>query len=81
MLAESDQKLAELSTLQLQKYFDHKGLEKFNQLLHMLLELPLATYSSLGTMGIADFLSFFLFIRQMKYRTHCRIGMDGNGKL
>ncbi|KAI0448975.1 hypothetical protein F5B21DRAFT_509611 [Xylaria acuta] len=38
-LAENDQKLAELSMLQLQKYFDYKGLEKFKQLRHVLVQI------------------------------------------
>ncbi|KAI0857106.1 hypothetical protein F4860DRAFT_490914 [Xylaria cubensis] len=38
-LAENDQKLAELSMAQLQKYFDYKGLEKFKQLRHVLLQI------------------------------------------
>ncbi|TGJ83389.1 hypothetical protein E0Z10_g5373 [Xylaria hypoxylon] len=37
--AGSDQKLAELSMLQLQKYFDYKGLEKFKQLRHVLVQM------------------------------------------
>ncbi|KAJ8119058.1 hypothetical protein ONZ43_g3869 [Nemania bipapillata] len=38
-LAESDRELAELSMLQLQKYFDYKGLEKFKQLRHVLVQI------------------------------------------
>lgn len=38
-LAENDQKLAEMSMLQLQKYFDYKGLEKFKQLRHVLVQI------------------------------------------
>ncbi|GAW17151.1 hypothetical protein ANO14919_066010 [Xylariales sp. No.14919] len=37
--AVSDQKLAELSMLQLQKYFDYKGLEKFKGLRHVLVQI------------------------------------------
>ncbi|KAJ2973005.1 hypothetical protein NUW58_g9051 [Xylaria curta] len=36
--AQSDQKLAELSMLHLQKYFDYKGLEQFKQLRHVLVQ-------------------------------------------
>jgi hypothetical protein len=38
-LAEHDQKLAELSMAKLQKYFDFKGLEKFKQLRHVLVQI------------------------------------------
>ncbi|KAI1112302.1 hypothetical protein F5Y14DRAFT_422232 [Nemania sp. NC0429] len=37
--AEEDRRLAELSMLQLQKYFDYKGLEKFKQLRHVLVQI------------------------------------------
>lgn len=37
--AEDDRTLAELSMLQLQKYFDYKGLEKFKQLRHVLVQI------------------------------------------
>lgn len=38
-LAEHDQKLAELSMSKLQMYFDYKGLEKFKQLRHVLVQV------------------------------------------
>ncbi|KAI1194670.1 hypothetical protein F5X97DRAFT_310329 [Nemania serpens] len=37
--AEDDRKLAEMSMLQLQQYFDYKGLEKFKQLRHVLVHI------------------------------------------
>lgn len=37
--AADDHKLAELSMVQLQKYFDYKGLEKFKQLRHVLMQI------------------------------------------
>ncbi|KAI3322326.1 hypothetical protein HD806DRAFT_499782 [Xylariaceae sp. AK1471] len=39
ILAEHDQELAELAMLKLQKYFDFKGLEKFKQLRHVLVQI------------------------------------------
>jgi hypothetical protein len=45
--ADQDQKLAELSMLHLQKYFDFKGLEKFRQLRNVLVQIETVAKSAL----------------------------------
>ncbi|KAI1814445.1 hypothetical protein GGS20DRAFT_413211 [Poronia punctata] len=45
--AEEDQKLAEVSMAQMQKYFDYKGLEKFKHLRQVLVQIEAAAKSAL----------------------------------